>query len=204
MVSLDNSGMRFLCFCFAQKRAFTLAELLISLVILGVIATFTIPKVLQSQQNGQLNAIAKETAGSLSNAYQVYKSQNTVTGTTTIQNILGSLNYVKIDTTSVIDGAPDDGATTEQCSSSNLCYRLHNGALIWTFDLWFNNTDSTNAVYMLLDPDGKQTNKKDSLTLFLYYDGKIRTWTSAAQNSYCSDGGIGPDPTGDPAWFSWS
>lgn len=42
-------------YIFGQK-GFTLAELLISLAILGVIATFTIPKILSSQQNGSLNA----------------------------------------------------------------------------------------------------------------------------------------------------
>lgn len=55
--------------CIAQK-GFTLAELLIALSILGVIATFTIPKVLQSQQNGKYNTMAKEAIATISQAYQ--------------------------------------------------------------------------------------------------------------------------------------
>ena len=39
---------------------FTLAELLIALVVLGVIFALTIPKVLQSQNTGRYNAEAKD------------------------------------------------------------------------------------------------------------------------------------------------
>lgn len=51
------------------NRGFTLAELLIALAILGVIAAFSIPKVLSAQQNQTYNAIAKEAAAT----YQNYK-----------------------------------------------------------------------------------------------------------------------------------
>ena len=45
-----------------KPQGFTLAELLIALTILGVIAIFTIPKVLQSQQDTRYSAAAKEVA----------------------------------------------------------------------------------------------------------------------------------------------
>lgn len=47
-----------------SAQGFTLAELLIALAILGVIATFTIPKILTTQQNSKYNAMAKEVASS--------------------------------------------------------------------------------------------------------------------------------------------
>lgn len=47
---------------------FTLSELLISLAILGVIATFTIPKVLQSQQDQHKKAVFKETIAAVNDA----------------------------------------------------------------------------------------------------------------------------------------
>lgn len=52
--------------------AFTLAELLIALAILGVIATFTIPKILATQQTQQYNAIAKDDIHMIVGAYQQY------------------------------------------------------------------------------------------------------------------------------------
>jgi prepilin-type N-terminal cleavage/methylation domain-containing protein len=49
-------------------KGFTLAELLIALAILGIIATFVIPKIISSQQSGKKQAIFKETIGALSEA----------------------------------------------------------------------------------------------------------------------------------------
>ena len=51
---------------------FTLAELLIALVILGIMATFTIPKVLQSQTNEKRIAISKETIALVYGAFHAY------------------------------------------------------------------------------------------------------------------------------------
>ncbi|HEY9745532.1 MAG TPA: prepilin-type N-terminal cleavage/methylation domain-containing protein [Oculatellaceae cyanobacterium] len=48
---------------------FTLAELLIALSILGLIATFTIPKVLVAQQDMTYRANAKDVAAAISAAY---------------------------------------------------------------------------------------------------------------------------------------
>ena len=49
-----------------SKSGFTLSELLIALAILGLIATFTIPKVLNSTDTASKQAVFKETLGMLS------------------------------------------------------------------------------------------------------------------------------------------
>jgi prepilin-type N-terminal cleavage/methylation domain-containing protein len=48
------------------KRGFTLAELLVVLGVLGVVATVSIPKVLYSQQQTQLKAVFKDVYATLS------------------------------------------------------------------------------------------------------------------------------------------
>src|SRR5688572_4288913 len=110
-------------------KAFTLSELLIALAILGVIATFTIPKVLQAQQNNQFKAIGKETAGMMSDAFMQYKLQNTVQSTMESKNLTPFLNYVVFDTASQIDREQTlAGSTT--CDNTSPCIRLHNGSKI--------------------------------------------------------------------------
>lgn len=51
-----------------KRSGFTLAELLIALAIMGVIATFTIPKVLSSQNNAKKNALFREAIAALNDA----------------------------------------------------------------------------------------------------------------------------------------
>lgn len=55
-----------------RQSGFTLAELLIALTILGLIATFTIPKILVSQQKQTYNVAEKEAIASVSSACQLY------------------------------------------------------------------------------------------------------------------------------------
>src|SRR5438270_879458 len=83
---------------YLYRKGFTLAELLICLVILGEIATFTIPKLINAQQNKQYNTIAKEGIGSISQAYQLYTLNNTVTASTTGGFLTSYFNSVKVDT----------------------------------------------------------------------------------------------------------
>lgn len=52
-------------FCSSKKLGFTLSELLISLAILGLIAVFAIPKVVQALTEQQLKAAGKEAISTL-------------------------------------------------------------------------------------------------------------------------------------------
>src|SRR5690242_1607108 len=117
-----------------RANAFTLAELLISLAILGVVATFTIPKVLNSQQNLKHKAIAKEAIASIVQAYQLYSQSTPPTSATKPINLLPYLNYVKYDTSASIY-YPFSG--TGNCDSASPCIFLHNGALIQLYNISF-------------------------------------------------------------------
>ncbi|MCE3235867.1 MAG: hypothetical protein K0Q50_2047 [Vampirovibrio sp.] len=196
----------------SHRNGFTLAELLISLAILGEIATFTIPKIIGAQQNGQNNAIAKETVGSVAAAYQLYSISNTVTATTSMSDLISYLNYAKIDTSSIVDS--EQGGTSVDCADPSLqCLRLHNGAILWhgKTNVDFGGTTDLNAIYFLVDPDarysGSTTGNGKSIKFYLYRNGRVATWASISTGTVTHEWGnyyvTNADATRDPPWFSW-
>jgi prepilin-type N-terminal cleavage/methylation domain-containing protein len=189
-----------------MKRGFTLAELLIALAILGVIATFTIPKVLQSQQDSRFKAFAKETAATISAAYQAYKLKTAPTASTKSIDLVAYMNYVKFDTSTTIDG--QQGEWGWACDNTYPCILLHNGGMLHINDDAFNGTGSTNAIAFQFDPDGKYSNNTTgpgkSVQFMLYYNGMLRTMGTLFPNTVNSTSpDIDPDPTKDPPWFGW-
>ena len=162
------------------SKAFTLAELLIALAILGVIATFTIPKILESGSDSKFNSIAKEAAGMVSGAYQNYKLENTASASTTFGDLTPYMNYVKVDTAILIDATYN--STTADCGTVNTdCIVLHNGAILLYITSSFTDTSSTSALIFNIDPDGKVTTTGaagtpgKALPVSLYYNCLLYT-----------------------------
>lgn len=193
-----------------RKTGFTLAELLIALSILGVIATFTIPKVLQSQQNGAWRATAKEAMATVSAAYQAYKLKNTPSASTNSQDLTPYLNYVRMDTSSTIDHVP--GQVDAFCTAGAPCFVLHNGGVLQMGYLnTFGVADNNHYLYFLFDPDGtpsgSATGKGKSIIIDLYYNGRVNYSFNRTASSGTYENGSpaawqsNPDP--QPDWFSW-
>jgi prepilin-type N-terminal cleavage/methylation domain-containing protein len=191
-----------------RNKAFTLAELLIALAILGVIATFTIPKVLQSQQDGKYKAMAKEVAAMISGSYDAYRLKNAPTSATGPVDLLPYMNYVKKDTTSVVDDMATLG--TDDCSSTTTvtCLTLHNGGtLVYATDRRFDGTASTNAIVWVFDPDGKASSTV-GVGFALYFRGKLTTYDTIDPGTSTYFGGAplttNPTPAFAAPWFSWN
>ncbi len=188
-----------------KNKGFTLAELLSALAILGVIATFTIPKVLQGSQNGQKLAITKEIAASISSAYSAYNLDSTPTSTTGPIDLTSYFNYVRLDTSSLIDER--EGLTSANCAAANrVCMVLHNGATLAVYDtVNFAGTSSLNAVWFLVDPDGSYsgatTGSGKGVKLWLYYNGRLTSQGSIETGTLYSGGTSNPEP--DVSWFEW-
>ncbi len=184
---------------------FTLAELLICLAILAEIATFTLPKILVAQQNGQYNAKSKETASMIAAAYQQAQLAGLVTTNTTAAELTPYMNYVVYDTSSTIDA--EYTASILNCSGEGHCIRLHNGGVLYFTSNYFNGTGSNYEIELKFDPDGKVTDNTTNgpgkaVQFELFYNGRI---TSRGQaNSICSSNGCyGADTNREPPWFSW-
>lgn len=108
---------------------FTLAELLVALLILGEIATFTIPKILNSQQNGQRIAVFKETYSTISElTYRGYLMGSIAAGSNG-GYLRNNMNSVKIcpDNSSTQGCWTQPGDVTEAGEPGLI---LHNGATI--------------------------------------------------------------------------
>jgi len=79
-------------------------------MIIGEIATFTIPKILSSQQNTRSNAAAKEAFSMVSAAHQQLFATGALTTSTYATDLTQYFNYVSVATSGTIDDRP--GLTT--------------------------------------------------------------------------------------------
>lgn len=187
-----------------RMRGFTLAELLIALVILGLIATFTIPKVLNSQANSQNIAVTKEIVSAISGAYQAYQQSNTPQASTGMSDLTPYLNYVKRDSTSTVDG--DNVVPTADCSTVGFyCYRMHNGAIFGFDTRTFGSTAVTSALVYGIDPDGKQNGGyQQGFAMFL--NGRVTTIQTCETQPMgcCTSTGCGSSGHIDSTWFNWN
>ncbi|MDX2085002.1 MAG: type II secretion system protein [Candidatus Melainabacteria bacterium] len=192
-----------------KQQGFTLAELLIALAILGVIATFTVPKVLQSSTAHGFNAKAKETASAISALLLSKKNTGVINGNSSLALVMDEFQYVRkvTDGATQIDHVNSLGSLT--CDASCPCYFLHNGAALWMCDSQnFAGTGANNAFFYILDPDGRYggstSGVSKSVCFVQYYQGRLTTMGELEGSMNNNWGTYWQQPTQTPEWFSWN
>jgi prepilin-type N-terminal cleavage/methylation domain-containing protein len=122
----------------SSQTGFTLAELLIALALLGVIAAFTIPKVLEATGTQQATAQLKEAASTLESAWYNQKLQNSFSsGNSLATSVIPALNTASSSTAGSAFGA-NGPMVTLQAAGSHACNATYidgyaqfaNGAII--------------------------------------------------------------------------
>jgi len=190
---------------------FTLPELLIALMILGEIATFTIPKIITAQQTQQYNARAKEAVSMVASAYQVYTLRNGASTSAGIEELTQYFNYTATDTTTVIDDKQTQGSQTCGGGTAQTCLRLHNGAILRygrSSSYNFGGSGTTNAIWFDVDPDGAYSGTTNgsgkAIEFWMYYNGRISSYGNIVNNT-CHNGPtcVNQNTSYDPPWFSW-
>lgn len=185
---------------------FTLAELLIALLILGEIATFAIPKIITAQANGRYNTAAHEVAGMISGAFQQAQMNGAISSSSTAGILSQYMNYVSVDNSSQIDNI--NGQTTSSCSGDGPCLVLHNGGKLLLWNHSFAGANTTNCLMFQFDPDGVVTDGTTNgpgkaVKFALYYNGLLTSRANVLTGSADSGGGYPADATTDPSWFRW-
>jgi prepilin-type N-terminal cleavage/methylation domain-containing protein len=193
------------------KAGFTLTELLIALALLGVIAAFTVPKVLSGASANRQNEIVKSVVAQIQAAYANYKLDDIESANTSFANMTPYVNYLSVMTSGAIDNK-EGNASGMNCTATLPCLKLHNGAVL-RYNAGssgiFAGTSSTHALEFFIDPDGVDsgltTGPSKSVNLFLYYDGRIKTRGTLDPGTYASGSSFAtPNPAFDPPWFSWN
>ena len=186
-----------------KQNAFTLAELLIALLILGVIATFTIPKVLQSQQSSQHKTTAKEAASMVSGAYQAFLQDSGNWRYIQASDLTPYMNYVTVDSTT---NDPEYNCTLAGVG----CLRLHSGGMLNYFvnNNYFCEGPGLTALFFIYDPDGNGDANIAGVPFLLYDNGRLTTMANPVAGSTYADGpdGVCDNVLGtlaDPPWFNW-
>ena len=194
-------------------RGFTVAELLISLSILGVMAAFVIPKLLDVSQTDLYNQRTKDALAAVAGAYSAYKAAHggSIPGNFNGSMIMPYLNYVGQQNGGSIDWSP--GLGTLPCaptSGADPCLKLHSGGILTISTRGFGGTNPNNVLVYWFDPDGlPSTNPTDysgtSTMILLYYNGFVTTAGGMLPNS--CDSSICPMNTAntfiDPPYIRW-
>lgn len=213
------------------QKGFTLPELLVALLILGEIATFTIPKILNAQQRNNYNSTAKEAASIVANAFTSAYFQNggeswvsnapqanSVPWSTGISTFLpANLNYVKKMTGGEFMSYPVGGAGhtyggIHACGNADSpwytyvnCYQLHNGGVLWYVDVPF-SWDGQWMQDFYFDPDG--TGVAESVGFRLYVSSRPKAYDDPSGRFMPGklvtfSQSVWHGYPADPSWFSW-
>ena len=199
----------------ATQKGYSLVELVITIGIISLLVTFTIPQLFQSntsKYSSKQTAAARDVAFMVLSAYQKYRLvQGTVTSGTTMGALSQYMSYLKVSTTGTLDDYVSVN-TSYDCSTGITCLYLQSGGtLFWSNTTSFNGTASTNSIAAYYDPDSNQTggtadSSGKSLYLFLTYGGKVYTRnTPPTTGLYNSTGGpytAASSGSYDPAWFT--
>jgi prepilin-type N-terminal cleavage/methylation domain-containing protein len=204
-----------------KRKAFTLPELLIALAILGLIAAFTVPQVLDKINSKQALTMANDAKLLISSAFADYEFANATIPTSFklddlatyfpyAKNLSAGGENISIDCpplgtsfTMGCSGSAPRTASLTAASANYTIYRLKNGAVVVFPKTWtINGSTALHALPFVVDYDGKQTTKSDSVEYWLYANGNVLTQQTLTASTVNSSGTYNPVASADPTYLT--
>lgn len=171
-----------------MKKGFTLAEVLITLVIIGVVASMTIPTLMNSTQGTEYKTGFKKAMSTLNQAFSLnYAITSTLPGEDDYKDNAGMLNYFFKKRLSVVTTATQsaafatgDGVTITASKDTNIFYTSDGMRYCFNIDNASGVKDSNGEKYygtIIVDVNGEKgpnsmttdaTNPKDTYVMTFY------------------------------------
>jgi len=184
-------------------QGFSLAEALVSITLLGVLATILMPMLYNNVGNDKLYHASIEGIAEIALAYSKYQKQNMPDANTTATAILLNMNYVRLINNGVM--SVQLNGNDYACNNVTPCYLLHNGALVmFDADERFGGTGfNTNALHFILDPDADGPN--NGISLLMYFNGSFSTERYRKPGTAAIPNDDLPSSINDPEYiWSWT
>jgi len=210
----------------SQKTVFgfSLVEVIIAIAIVAFIAGIAIPGIMTSANNNKRLGVVKQTMSIIGDAFNNKLESNEIDTNAGFEQFMNvgseGIKYTRYfpGTTAAtqvgfrIDPPPNPML---MCNTGSPCvgttngtlrtFTLKNGAyLVFRTDIRF-GTAANAAVPIVVDPDGEAKGDFNTVGLWLYADGRIRTNRTIELNTTYLIGGstptVNPSGTPDPAWL---
>ena len=174
-----------------KRAAFTLAEVLITLGIIGVVAAMTMPALIANYKNKEFAVRAKRTYSVISQAIKLYEAENETPGDVTgLFDTSKTSKEVLTNFSKYFDGA-------KLCLSPSKDCKMYAHNVLWASPLYDENSSAfadTSFTYYpaIILKDG-------SMILLIQHSSCSRTETA---NQYDSDGKVVVDKDGNPVTYT--
>ena len=186
-----------------MKKAFTLAEVLITLMIIGVVAALTIPSVIVNAQQQEFKTGLKKAVSVLNSAITMNKA---LEGESPYDNA-DLFDYLQqhmsvLKTASYNTCYNEDGGVVQNVGQEEGCYGKNHTLIGYKTNKAFYTTDGMR--FEIFDPSGlRSANLKLHETGINLTDSNHKYITTSAegnqylqQNSYCGSYGLAENPNG--------
>lgn len=202
-----------------SATGFSLTEVVLTIVIISVLAGLAVPGILTSANNSKRLSVTKQTISLIGDAFNEKLESNAIDVNSGFQQFVnvgngGGLPYTRYLTSGAartIDAPPNSlvlcntGATCAFTPGINniQAITLKNGGLLVFQTTQIFGTGVNAAIPVVFDPDGESHGDRNSVELWLYADGRLRTARTiiASTTVTAANTAVAASTTADPAWL---